>query len=296
MPHTLQVMLILLATAVLVVVACRTLRLPAVVGYLLVGVAVGPHGLAWVNDTEETRHLAEFGIVFLMFSIGLEFSLPQLRAMRRAVFGLGVAQVAITAALPALTLPLLGWPWQTGLALGSTLAMSSTAIVSRMLAERMELGTPHGRDIMGILLFQDLAVVAFLILLPALSVGTADPLPALLVATLKAAAVLGLILYAGQRPMRAWFNLIAGQRSSELFMLNVLLITLGLAALTELADSPSCWAHSSPACSSPKPNTVTRSRRTSNPSGTSCSGCSSSRWAWRSTFPSCWRRPAGCCS
>ncbi|MEP7206085.1 MAG: monovalent cation:proton antiporter-2 (CPA2) family protein [Casimicrobiaceae bacterium] len=235
MPHTLQVMLVLLASAVLVVMACRTLRLPPIVGYLLVGIAVGPHGLGWVNDTSQTRHLAEFGIVFLMFSIGLEFSLPQLRAMRRAVFGLGVAQVVVTVALPTLALPMLGWSWQTGLALGSTLAMSSTAIVSRMLAERMELGTPHGRDVMGILLFQDLAVVAFLIMLPALAVGAADPLSTIAIAALKAALVLAVILYAGQRPMRAWFTVIARQRSSELFMLNVLLITLGLAALTELA-------------------------------------------------------------
>ena len=107
-----------------------------------------------------------------MFSIGLEFSLPQLRAMRRAVFGLGLAQVAITTAAAMAVLHLAGYGWQAGLVLGGALAMSSTAIVSKMLAERMELGTPHGRDVMGILLFQDLAVVAFLIVIPvARSIG-----------------------------------------------------------------------------------------------------------------------------
>ena len=234
MPHALQFILILLAAAVFVVVLCRVAHLPPIVGYLLVGVAVGPHGLRWVEDTPQTHYLAEFGIVFLMFSIGLEFSLPHLTAMRRAVFGLGVSQVVLTTALPTLAAPLLGWSWQTGLALGCTLAMSSTAIVSRMLAERMELGTPHGRDVMGILLFQDLAVVAFLILLPSIAERTLD-LRSLGIAALKAALVLGIILYAGQRPMRAWFHVVARQRSSELFMLNVLLITLGLAAVTELA-------------------------------------------------------------
>ena len=235
MPQTLQLILVLLGSAVVVVVICRLVRLPPILGYLLVGMVVGPHALAWVPDTADVRALAEFGIVFLMFSIGLEFSLPQLKAMRRAVFGLGFAQVAITTAGATLTLHMLGYGWQAGFALGGALAMSSTAIVSKMLAERMELATPHGRDVMGILLFQDLAVVAFLIVLPSLAKGGGELALALALAGAKAAVALALILFAGQRPMRAWFHLVARQRSSELFMLNLLLITLGLAALTELA-------------------------------------------------------------
>ncbi len=235
MPQTLQLILVLLGAAVVVVVICRLIRLPPILGYLAVGIAVGPHALAWVADTAETRQLAEFGIVFLMFSIGLEFSLPQLKAMRRAVFGLGLAQVTITTAVAMLALSLAGWGWQAGVALGGALAMSSTAIVSKMLAERMELATPHGRDIMGILLFQDLAVVAFLIALPSLGRSGGDLANVLAIAAVKAAVALTLILFAGQRPMRAWFHLVARQKSSELFMLNLLLVTLGLAAITELA-------------------------------------------------------------
>ncbi|MEO8306158.1 MAG: monovalent cation:proton antiporter-2 (CPA2) family protein [Betaproteobacteria bacterium] len=235
MPQTLQLILVLLGAAVVVVVICRLVRLPPILGYLLVGMVVGPKALGWVPAAAETRHLAEFGIVFLMFSIGLEFSLPQLRSMRRAVFGLGFAQVAITTLGATLALYLLGYGWPAGLALGGALAMSSTAIVSKMLAERMELATPHGRDVMGILLFQDLAVVAFLIVLPSLSKSGGDLAFDLAIAGAKAVVALGLILYAGQEPMRAWFHLVARQRSSELFMLNVLLITLGIAALTELA-------------------------------------------------------------
>ena len=170
-----------------------------------------------------------------MFSIGLEFSLPQLRAMRRAVFGLGLLQVALTTVAATLVLALLGFGWQTGLVLGGALAMSSTAIVSKMLAERTELGTPHGRDVMGILLFQDLAVVAFLILIPSLDETGKDVLMALVLAIGKAAIVLIAILLFGQRPMRAWFSIIARARSPELFVLNVLLVTLGLAAITEAA-------------------------------------------------------------
>jgi K+:H+ antiporter len=235
MSQTLQLILVLLGAAVVVVVICRLVHLPPILGYLVVGIAVGPNGLGWVPASAETSRLAEFGIVFLMFSIGLEFSLPQLRSMRRAVFGLGFAQVAITTIAAMLMLYLLGYGWAGGLALGGALAMSSTAIVSKMLAERMELGTPHGRDVMGILLFQDLAVVAFLIVLPSLSKSGSDLAIALAIAAAKAVVALGLVLYAGQQPMRAWLHVVARQRSPELFVLNVLLITLGLAALTQLA-------------------------------------------------------------
>src|SRR5256885_12013227 len=141
MPQPLLLALILLATAVVVVVVCRLARLPPILGYLFVGIAVGPHGLRWIPDDDNVRALGEFGVVFLMFSIGLEFSLPQLRAMRRGVFGLGLAQVAVTTMAATALLQLLGFGWQAGLALGGALAMSSTAIVSKMLAERMELTT-----------------------------------------------------------------------------------------------------------------------------------------------------------
>ena len=235
MPHTLLLILLLLAASVIVVAVCRAARLPPILGYLLVGIAVGPHALGIVPDDASTRELAEFGIVFLMFSIGLEFSLPQLRTMRRAVFGLGAAQVAITTIAGMIVVQAMGYDWRAGIVLGGALAMSSTAIVSKMLAERAELGTPHGRDVMGILLFQDLAVVAFLILIPALAGSREAMGSALAVALLKAAVALAIILFLGQRPMRAWFHVVARQRSPELFVLNVLLVTLGMAALTALA-------------------------------------------------------------
>src|SRR6478609_10026071 len=174
MPHALILILELLAAAVVVVVVCRLARLPAILGYLAVGIALGPHAFGLVPEDETTRYIGEFGVVFLMFSIGLEFSLPQLRAMRRAVFGLGLAQVTITTLFAMVVVHLVGFGWQAGFALGGALAMSSTAIVSKMLAEKMQLATPHGRDIMGILLFQDLAVVAFLIIIPSLAKGGGD--------------------------------------------------------------------------------------------------------------------------
>src|ERR671922_1714455 len=161
--------LVLLASSVVAVAICRSLRLPPMIGYLATGLALGPYALGVVSEREETHRLAEFGVVFLMFSIGLEFSLAKLHAMRRVVFGLGSAQVGATIALALGGALALGLAWQTGLALGAIAAMSSTAIVSKLLAERGELDSAHGRDVIGVLLFQDLAVVPLLVLLPALA-------------------------------------------------------------------------------------------------------------------------------
>jgi CPA2 family monovalent cation:H+ antiporter-2 len=234
-PTTLELVLILLAAAVFVAALFRQLKLPAMLGYLIAGIALAPWLHAWLPEESQTRHLAEFGVVFLMFSIGLEFSLPQLSAMRATVFGFGGAQVGLTMLSGMAAALGFGLPWTSGVVLGGVLAMSSTAIVSKMLAERLELQSPHGRRIMGVLLFQDLAVVPLLILIPALA-GQADDLPAALgFALLKTAVALALILVVGQKLIRPWFHVVARQRSSELFMLNVLLFTLGLAYLTERA-------------------------------------------------------------
>ncbi|HEX9673367.1 MAG TPA: monovalent cation:proton antiporter-2 (CPA2) family protein [Burkholderiales bacterium] len=235
MHSLLQSVLILLATAVLVVVVFRSLRLPPLLGYLIVGVAIGPHALAWIPDTVAVRQLAEIGVVFLMFSIGLEFSLPKLVTMRRIVFGLGAVQVVLTLLLVWAAAAALGVEWREGLMLGGVLAMSSTAILAKLLAERLELNSSHGRQIIGILLAQDLAVVPLLILNPALAAGAQTLAVDLGLAFAKAAAVLALLLFLGQRLMRGWFHLVARQKSAELFVLNVFLITLGLAYATELA-------------------------------------------------------------
>lgn len=235
MHNTLQPVLVLLAAAVLVVVVFRSLRLPPLLGYLIVGVVIGPHALGWITTTDEVSTLAEIGVVFLMFSIGLEFSLSRLMTMRRIVFGLGAAQVLITLLLVLGVALAIGASWQTGLVLGGALAMSSTAILAKLLAERFELNSPHGRQIIGILLFQDLAVVPLLILIPALGAPAEDFAATVGYALLKAAVVLTLLLFFGQRLMRAWFHVVARQKSSELFVLNVLLITLGIAYITEMA-------------------------------------------------------------
>jgi CPA2 family monovalent cation:H+ antiporter-2 len=236
---TLQPILILLAAAVAAVVLCRLMSLPPVIGYLAVGILLGPGALDVVSDEDTTRHLAEFGVVFLMFSIGLEFSLPKLSQMRREVFGLGTAQVALTiAACMGLTLVLGANPtvdWQTGLALGGIVAMSSTAVVMRLLAERLQLDTVHGRAIVGVLLFQDLAVVPLLILIPVLGQSAGSAGNAVAMALGKAAFVLAVLLLVGPRVMRAWFGVVARRKSTELFVLNVLMVILAMAFVTALA-------------------------------------------------------------
>src|SRR3970040_1068428 len=186
MESSLSLVLILLASAVMVVVLCRILQLPVMLGYLTVGILIGPHALAWIPDAVGTQHLAEFGVVFLMFSIGLEFSLTRLLAMKSTVFGLGAAQVIVTMLLVMAVTTIFGLDSLAGLALGGVLAMSSTAIVSKMLVERAELNLPYGQQMMGVLLFQDLAVVPLLIIIPALASNPGDLSSTLAFAALKA--------------------------------------------------------------------------------------------------------------
>ncbi len=232
---TLQLSLLLLGASVLAVIVFRRLNLPPLLAYLLVGTAIGPHALNLMQDAGGAAHLAEFGVVFLMFSIGLEFSLSKLYAMKRIVFGLGALQVLATLVVTALLCVLFDMRWQGGVALGGVLAMSSTAVLTKLLTERLELDSKHGREVMGVLLFQDLAVVPLLILIPSFGQSPEKMAVTMAVAALKAFVVLSLVLYAGQRLMRKWFFIVARGKSAELFMLNVLLITLGLAYLTELA-------------------------------------------------------------
>ncbi len=239
MTSGLEITLVLLAAVVLGVVAFRLLSLPPLLAYLVVGILIGPHMLGQVPDSAQTRYLAEFGVVFLMFSIGLEFSLARLKSMRRIVFGLGAAQVVLTISLVLLSALAAGRYFGVGLggafALGAALAMSSTAIIMKLLSERMQLDTEHGRRIVGVLLFQDLAVVPLLVVIPALAADPGELGRTLGIALLKAAALLTLLLAGGQRLMRWWLRLVAMRKSHELFTLNVLLVTLGLAWMTEMA-------------------------------------------------------------
>ena len=240
---SLELTLMYLLAAVLGVVGCRMLKLPPMLGYLLVGVLIGPNALALAQNSEGVKHLAEFGVVFLMFVIGLEFNLPKLRSMRQHVFGLGLMQVVLTILMVTLTSLLAAtmapslWhmQWQTAVTLSGALAMSSTAIIVKLMADRQELSSEHGKRVLGVLLFQDLAVVPLLVLIPALNAPPEALMPALGMAAIKATVLITLLLTGGQRVMRWWLHMVAQRKSEELFVLNLLLVTLGLAWLTELA-------------------------------------------------------------
>ena len=227
--------LLLLTSSVLAVALFRALKLPAMLAYFFVGMLFGPFGFNFLPSTESGRHVAEFGIVFLMFSVGLEFSLPKLYAMRKTLFGLGGAQVVITLGVSMLVGWMAGLSLPTAFVIGGALTMSSTAIVSKILMERVDLNSRHGRLSIGILLFQDLAVIPILVLIPALGAHSGDLASILGLSLVKTVVLLFVLFKFGKVVINYWFELVAGQRSRELFIMNVLMVTLLLAAATKLA-------------------------------------------------------------
>ncbi len=227
--------LLLLTSSVLAVAFFRALRLPAMLAYFFVGVLFGPYALNLLPSTESGRHVAEFGIVFLMFSIGLEFSLSKLYSMRKTLFGLGGAQVLITLGVAMLVGWLSGLSLVTAFVIGAALTMSSTAIVSKILMERVDLNSRHGRLSIGILLFQDLAVIPILVLIPALGAHSDNMGTLLSLSLLKTVILLFILFKFGKGIVNTWFSVVAKQRSRELFVMNVLMVTLLLATVTKIA-------------------------------------------------------------
>ncbi len=230
----LQTLVALLTAAAIAVPLSRRAGFGSVLGYLLAGVAIGPAGLHLVTDLSDIAHVSELGVVMLLFLIGLELRPQRLWVMRRAVFGLGTAQVAITGAVLAALAHAAGLPWSGAAVLGTGLAMSSTAIVLPMLAERDLLATPAGRDAFAVLLFQDLAFIPLVAVVPLL--GGADVperVPWLEVA--RGAAAIAAILIGGRFLIRPAFHAIGGARTPEMFTTLALLIVVGAAALASAA-------------------------------------------------------------
>lgn len=225
--------LILLGASVLVVALFRRAGLPPVIGYFAVGFALGPNLLGIVDDNDDTRFLAEFGVVFLLFTLGLQFSLPKLVAMRRQVLGLGGSQVVLTTALAGGIAIAAGLPADIALLLGGAAAMSSTAVVIRELAARGDINQPHGSNAVGVLLFQDLAVVPFLVLIP-LMAGSTEMLSSarLLLAVAEGFAAVVVVLLAGRYLLRPLFHEIARGGIGELFTMAALLVALAAAWVT----------------------------------------------------------------
>lgn len=236
MHENLLALLVLLTAAVVAVALAHRFRLPAILAYLAIGIALGPHGAGVLAETRQVTSFAEFGVVFLMFSIGLEFSLQRLKTMRSLVLGFGSAQMILTV-IGCIVIAWLHYDqgWRAGLAVGLAVTMSSTAIVAKLLSDRFELHSRSGRQTMGVLLFQDLAVVPCLLLLPALANPAEDLLKAMSIALLQAAVVLGVLIWAGQYLMRRIYDVVAARRSEELFVLATLWIVIGLSYATGAA-------------------------------------------------------------
>lgn len=228
--------LIVLATAVLFVTLARRFGFPTTLAYLVVGAILGPHACNVVSDSGTTRQLAELGVAFLLFTLGLEFSLPRMLAMRREVFGLGAAQVAATAATFALIGWALGLPWLVAVVVGGAVSMSSTAILLAQLTERSELNRTHGRLAFAMLLFQDLAFVPFLALASALAAGGGHfQLGHSILAVVGGMVSIVAVLAAGRWLLRPLFHVIAHSRLRELFTLAVLFVVLASAWTSNVA-------------------------------------------------------------
>jgi glutathione-regulated potassium-efflux system ancillary protein KefC/glutathione-regulated potassium-efflux system protein KefB len=227
---TAQVAVFLVAT-VIVVPLFRRFKLSAVLGYLTAGVVIGPWGLGLFTDVESTLHFAEFGVVLLLFVIGLELQPSRLWVMRSAVFGAGAAQVGVTTALLATLLRFLGQPWPAALIIGFALSLSSTALVLQVLAERGELTTRHGRTTFAILLFQDLAIMPVLVLLP-LAAGAAN-IDADWRAVAVPLAAIAVVVGAGRYLLRPVLRVVAATRVQEAFTAAALLVVVATALLFE---------------------------------------------------------------
>lgn len=221
--------LVMLAAALIGIVLFRRLRLPAIVAYLAVGVVLGPQVFAAVEGGPVLRLLGEIGVALLLFTIGLEFSLSQLRAMRTMLLQLGGGQVLIGTAAGALIAWYSGIPWEAAVIVGGALALSSTAIVVKQLTDQLELKTDHGRISVGVLLFQDLAAVPFIVVIPILARSNGDLAGPLLLALLKGIAALVILLAAGRWLLRPLFHEVASSRSAELFTITVVLVSLAAA-------------------------------------------------------------------
>jgi monovalent cation:proton antiporter-2 (CPA2) family protein len=228
----LEDILILLAVAVIAVPVFQRLRLGSVLGYLAAGAIVGPWGLAFIDQIEEIRHIAEFGVVFLLFIIGIELQPARLWAMRRMVFGLGTAQVMVTGLVIAGLALMFDQPLRIAVIIGFGLALSSTAFGLQILTERGEMGTGHGRTAFSVLLLQDLAVVPLLTLVSLLAAET-PLLEGIEFAILDAVLVIAVVILVGRYFLSPILRLVATSRTAEVFTAAAVFAVLGTAWLMQ---------------------------------------------------------------
>lgn len=227
-------LVVIFAVSILIVMLFQRLRFPAVVGFILSGAVLGPHGLNLVEDAEQVEVIAEVGVVLLLFTLGLELSLSHLKEMRKTALSAGALQVGLTAGLTAAIVTLAGVPIQQGIFWGFLLALSSTAIVLKMLMDQDEVDTVHGRLTVGILVFQDLAIVPMMLVTPMLAGEVPGDLQAIALALAKAIGLVAGVLVASWWIVPRVLVIVVGTRSRELFLITIILICIGTAWLTSL--------------------------------------------------------------
>ncbi|MDQ3253967.1 MAG: cation:proton antiporter, partial [Acidobacteriota bacterium] len=213
---------------------CNRFGLVPIVGFLLAGVVIGPNALGLVRDQSLVDAAAEIGVILLLYTIGIEFSLEKLAKIKRLIFGGGGMQVVLATLVMTGSLALFGVEWRTGLFTGFLVALSSTAIVLKLLGDRAETNSPQGQVGLGLLIFQDLAIIVMVLLVPVIS-GRGGSSLEIVWALTKAGAIIGIVLLFARRLMPKVLEMVARTCSSELFLLTVIAICFGTAYLTSLA-------------------------------------------------------------
>jgi CPA2 family monovalent cation:H+ antiporter-2 len=228
----LKSLVIILGISAVVVFTLHRIKIPSIVGFLLAGMLLGPYGLHFIKDIDTIQTFAEIGVILLLFTIGLEFSLSRFLKMRLEVFGIGGLQVFLTVIFTAfITFQLFGIDnFNTAVFLGFLVALSSTAIVMKLLSDSAELDSPHGRASIGMLIFQDLCVVPFMLFIPILSSGAGGS--EIVLTFVKAIAIIVIVLFSARWLVPAILHQIVHTRSRELFVITVLIICFGIALIT----------------------------------------------------------------
>jgi CPA2 family monovalent cation:H+ antiporter-2 len=226
--HFLQDLLLIFGLGVLVVVVFHRARLPPIVGFLVTGLLCGPFGFGLVDGVEHVEALAEIGVILLLFTVGIEFSVEELSRVRTFLFTGGALQVALTLGATTAAATAFGIRLPVAVFLGMLVALSSTAIAIRMLADHNELDAPHGRAAIGILIFQDLVVVPMVLITPFLGAAGGDMMDLVVVAA-KAGAFIALAIVAARWLVPRLLHVVVATRKREVFLLTIVLLCLGMA-------------------------------------------------------------------
>ena len=231
----LQDLAIIFALAIIIIILCHKLKIPSIVGFLIVGILAGPHGLGVISSTHEVEVLAEIGVILLLFTIGMEFSFERLSRIKRLILGGGTLQVLITIIVILLVALQAKIIFNKAIFLGFMAALSSTAVVLKLIQERNEMDSPHGRIILGMLIFQDLIIVPMMLMTPFLAGDSANPVSALIILTAKGLGIILLVIVSTRWLVPNLLYQVARTRSRELFILSIAVICLTTAWLTSTA-------------------------------------------------------------